>query len=94
MIRQFGLFVFAIVSTVSVTAYVVDRDEVYSEGFKEGYSHAGKESGGLAPLDPLTPLTPLPALGENTPSDTYNRAIIDGYLKYKNERGPFEFERD
>lgn len=94
MIRQVGLFVFAIVSTVSVTAYVVDRDEVYSEGFKEGYSHAGKESGGLAPLDPLTPLTPLPALGENTPSDTYNRAIIDGYLKYKNERGPFEFERD
>ena len=94
MIRQVGLFVFAIVSTVSVTAYVVDRDEVYSEGFKEGYSHAGKESGGLAPLDPLTPLTPLPALGENTPSDTYNRAIIDGYLKYKKERGPLEFERD
>ena len=94
MIRQISSFVFAIVSTVSVTAYVIDRDEVYSEGFKEGYSHAGKESSGMTPLEPLTPLTPLPTLGENTPSDTYNRAIIDGYLKYKKERGPFEFERD
>lgn len=94
MIRQISSFVFAIVSTVSVTAYVIDRDDAYNEGFKEGYSHAGKESSGFAPLDHLTPLTPLPTLGENTPSDTYNRAIIDGYKKYKQERGPLEFERD
>lgn len=91
MIRQIGSLVFSIISTVNVTATV--RDEVYSEGFKEGYSHAGKESGGLAPLEPLTPLTPLPKLGEITPSDTYNRAIIDGYKKYKQEKGPFQWEK-
>lgn len=94
MIRQISSFVFAIVSTVSVTAYVIDRDEAYNEGFKEGYSHAGKESSWFAPLDPLTPLTPLPTLGENTPSDTYNRAIIDGYKKYKQERGTLEWDRN
>lgn len=92
MIRQVGSLVFAIVSTVSVTATV--RDEVYSEWFKEGYSHAGKESSGLVPLEPLTPLTPLPKLGEITPSDTYNRAIIDGYKKYKQERGPLEWDKE
>lgn len=94
MVKQIGYIVFAIVSTVSVTAYVTDRNDVYGEGFKEGYSHAGKESSGFSPLDPLAPLTPLPTLGENTPSDTYNRAIIDGYKKYKQERGTLEFERD
>lgn len=94
MIRKISSFVFAIVSTVSVTAYVIDRDDAYREGFKEGYSHAGKESSGFAPFYPLTPLTPLPTLGENTPSDTYNRAIIDGYKNYKQERGTLEFERD
>ena len=92
MIRKVGSLVFAIVSTVSVTATV--RDDVYNEGFKEGYSTAGKEFGGLAPIKPIAPLTPMPKLGEITPRDTYNRAIIDGYKKYKQERGPLEWDKE
>ena len=92
MIRQISSFVFAIVSTVSANAY--DRNEVYSEGFKEGYSYAGKESGGLAPLEPLDQLTPLPKLGETTPSDTYNRGVIEGYRKFKEKNSFIQLEQN
>ncbi len=92
MIRQVGPLVFAIVSTVSVTATV--RDDVYNEGFKEGYSYAGKESGGLAPLEPLDQLTPLPKLGETTPSDTYNRGVIEGYRKFKEKNSFIQLEQN
>lgn len=92
MIRQISSFVFAIVSTVSANAY--DRNEVYSEGFKEGYSYAGKESGGLAPLKPLAPLTPMPTLGEQDQSDTYNRGVIEGYRKFQEKNSFIKLEQN
>ncbi len=92
MIRQVGPLVFAIVSTISVTATV--RDDVYNAGFKEGYSYAGQESGGLAPLKPLDQLTPLPKLGETTSSDTYNRGVIEGYRKFKENNSFIQLEQN
>lgn len=92
MINQVGMFVFAIVSTVSVTATV--RGDVYNEGFKEGYSYAGKESGGLAPLEPLDQLTPMQNLGEQDQSDTYNRGVIEGYRKFKEKNSFIQLEQN
>ncbi len=92
MINQVGMFVFAIVSTVTANAY--DRNEVYNAGFKEGYSHAGKESGGLAPLKPLAPLTPMPTLGEQDQSDTYNRGVIEGYRKFQEKNSFIKLEQN
>lgn len=92
MIRQVGLFVLSIVSTVSVTATV--RDDVYNAGFKEGYSYAGQESGGLAPLKPLDQLTPMQNLGEQGASDTYNRGIIEGYRKFQEKNSFIQLEQN
>lgn len=92
MIRQISSLVFAIVSMVSVTATV--RDDVYNAGFKEGYSYAGKESGGLAPMKPLAPLTPMQNLGEQDQSDTYNRGVIEGYRKFKEKNSFIQLEQN